>query len=99
MKHLQFILWFFGALLAVVLALRLFMPFRRIWESWKKIAHKLGVFQTNLMLTVVYFLVLPIFVVLAGRKRLRLKLDKGVPSYWEDAKPLSQTLEDAGRPF
>jgi hypothetical protein len=99
LKHLLLVLYFFAALATVVLVLRLFMPFRQIWEGWKKIAHKLGVIQTNILLTVVYFLILPIFALIAGRKRLRLKLDPTSASYWEDVKPLSNSIEDAGRPF
>lgn len=99
MRHLRFALYFFAALAAIVLMLRLFMPFRQIWEGWKKIAHKLGVIQTNILLTVVYFLVIPIFALIAGKKRLRLKLDPNTASYWEDVKPLPHSLEDASRPF
>ena len=99
MRHLRFVLYFFSALTAIVLVLRLFMPFRQIWEGWKKIAHKMGVIQTHILLTVVYFLVIPVFAMFAGRKRLRLKLDPAAASYWEDVKPTSNTLEDAGRPF
>jgi len=83
----------------VVLALRPFMPFRQIWEGWKKIAHRLGVWQTNLLLTLVYFLIIPVFALIAGRKRLRLKLDRDAATYWEDVKPLPSTLEEATRPF
>jgi len=98
-RHLRFVLYFFGALAALVLVLRLFIPFRQIWEGWKKIAHKLGVIQTNILLTVLYFLIIPIFALIAGKKRLRLKLDPAATSYWEDVKPLSNSIEDAGRPF
>lgn len=99
MRHLWFVLYFFGAVAALVLILRLFMPFRQIWEGWKKIAHKLGVIQTNILLTVVYFLIIPIFALIAGKKRLRLKLEPDAASYWEEVKPLPHSLEDAGRPF
>lgn len=99
MKHLLLVLYFFAALAAVVLVLRLFMPFRQIWEGWKKIAHRLGVWQTNFLLTLLYFLIIPVFALIAGKKRLRLKLDPAAASYWEDVKPLSNSIEDAGRPF
>ncbi len=56
MKYLLVPLYFLGALAVVVLVLRLFMPFGEIWERWKKIAHRLGVWQTNLILTLLYFL-------------------------------------------
>ncbi len=98
-RHLRFILYFFGTLAAIVLILRLFMPFRQIWEGWKKIAHKLGIINTYILLTVMYFLVIPVFALMAGKKRLRLKLKPDAKSYWEDVKPLSNTMEDASRPF
>ncbi len=56
MRHLRFVFYFFGALAVIVLVLRLFMPFQEIWDRWKKIAHRLGVWQTNLILTLLYFL-------------------------------------------
>jgi len=99
MKYLMVPLYFFGTLAVIVLALRLFMPFREIWERWKKIAHKLGLWQTNLILTLVYFLIIPVFTLFAGRKRLRLKLDPNAASYWEEVKPLPHSMEDAHRPF
>jgi len=34
---------------------------KRIWESWKKIALRIARFQTNLLLTLFYFLVLAPF--------------------------------------
>ncbi|MCX7826406.1 MAG: hypothetical protein N2689_12735 [Verrucomicrobiae bacterium] len=99
MRYWLIPLCFFGALAVVVLALRLFMPFREIWERWKKTAHRLGVWQTNFILTLVYFLVIPVFALIAGRRRLRLKLDPQATTYWEDVKPLSDSLEEAHRPF
>lgn len=98
-KYWQFVLCFFCAIAAIVLILRLFVPFRQIWEGWKKIAHKLGIINTYILLTVVYFLVIPVFALIAGKKRLRLKLEPGAASYWEDVKPLSNTMKDASRPF
>jgi len=99
MKYLVFPLYFFGAIGVIVMTLRLFMPFREIWERWKKIAHRLGVWQTNLILTLLYFLIIPIFALIAGKKRLRLTLDPAAATYWEDVKPLPHSLEEAGRPF
>lgn len=33
---------------------------KRIWQSWKKIAHKIGDFQARVLLTVIYaLLILP----------------------------------------
>jgi len=99
MKYLMAPLCFFGALAVVVLVLRLFMPFGEIWERWKRIAHRLGVWQSNLILTLVYFVVIPLFSLLAGKKRLRLKPDSRATTYWEDVKPLPHSMEDARRPF
>lgn len=30
---------------------------RRIWERWKVIAHKIGIFQSRLLLNVFYFVI------------------------------------------
>jgi hypothetical protein len=32
--------------------------FKKIWQGWKKIAHKIGRFQTLVILTIVYFLII-----------------------------------------
>jgi hypothetical protein len=33
-------------------------PLRAVWEWWKPIAHTIGVFQTKVILTVLYFVLL-----------------------------------------
>ncbi len=34
---------------------------RRLWERWKRIAHTIGVWQSRLLLTVFYYLILAPF--------------------------------------
>lgn len=99
MKWWQWVLCVYGAVAVFVLVLRPFMTFREMWRRWMPIAHKIGVAMTHVMLTLLYFLIIPIFALIAGKKRLRLKLDPNAASYWEDVKPLPHTLEDAARPF
>lgn len=35
--------------------------FRKLWAGWKRIAHKIGRFQTKVIITLFYFLVLSPF--------------------------------------
>jgi hypothetical protein len=31
--------------------------FRRLWEGWKRVAHVIGVFNTRVIMTILYFIV------------------------------------------
>lgn len=35
--------------------------FKRLWQGWKRIAHKIGRFQTLVILTIVYFIIISPF--------------------------------------
>jgi hypothetical protein len=35
--------------------------FRRLWEHWKVIAHKIGTFQSRVLLNIFYFVILAPF--------------------------------------
>ncbi len=58
--------------------------FSRIWAGWKKVAHALGVFNTYLLLSLVYFFFFPLFTVLRLGDPLARKL--GAESYWRERK-------------
>jgi hypothetical protein len=48
---------------------------RRLWAGWKRFAERLGVFQSRLLLVVLYFVVVAPFALLvkAGKDPLRIK--------------------------
>jgi len=73
---------------------------RRLWQRWKIVAHKIGTFQSRVLLTVFYCLILAPFGI--GVKLLsdplRLKGQSG--SNWlEQGKKTAARLEAARRQF
>lgn len=73
---------------------------RRLWERWKIIAHKIGTFQSRVLLTVFYCLILAPFGI--GVKLfanpLRLKGQSG--SHWlERGEKTAASWEAARRQF
>ncbi len=74
---------------------------KRIWAGWKKFAHALGVFNTKVILTLLYFLVIGIAAIFAkifGRELLDRKFS-GSDSLWKSREPLLPNLEEARRQF
>jgi hypothetical protein len=69
---------------------------KRIWEAWKRIAHKVGNFQARLLLTILYIvLVLPFGVgvrLFADPLRIRKK-----PQGWLDHESDAQDMDWARR--
>jgi len=72
---------------------------RRVWEGWKRIAHKIGVFQTRVIMTIFYFLlVLPLGLILrVVRDPLNLKHPEG--TNWVPHHQEPHNLETASRQF
>lgn len=71
---------------------------KRLWETWKKIAHKIGTFQGKLLLTIFYFTILAPFglFVKIFQDPLHLKKPVSEQSHWklrkddEDSDPLKK---------
>ena len=60
---------------------------KQIWEGWKRIAHKIGRFQTKLLLTLFYFLIIsPVGAVMRafGWDPLDSSPRKRMQSNWKD---------------
>jgi len=72
---------------------------RRAWEGWKRIAHKIGVFQTRVIMVVFYFVfMLPLGLVLRlVRDPLHFKHPQG--TNWVPHHQEPDTLENAQRQF
>ncbi len=64
-----------------------------LWNKWKLIAHKIGLFQSRLILTIFYFTIL----IPAGLIYTILKNEMGIKSKskttWISKKHLNETLE------
>lgn len=74
--------------------------FARIWRGWKNIAQKIGRFQTQVLVTLLYFVAVPVFSLIRLRDPLRLKLwqqKRLAKSYWQKRAPASQDIKDFRR--
>lgn len=69
---------------------------KRMWEAWKRIAHKIGNFQARVLLTILYVvLVLPFGLgvrLFADPLRIRKR-----PANWLDNEATSQDMDWARR--
>ena len=76
--------------------------FSAIWRGWKKFAHKLGVFNTYVILTICYWIMMTfasIFPRLLGKDLLDKRMPKAPQSLWKDRTDIEPTLENARRQF
>ena len=62
-------------------------------SKWKRFANRMGRIQTFILMTIVYFLVVPIFSLVRFSDPLKLKLKKKSATYWEPKKPVDTSLE------
>jgi len=62
---------------------------RSLWRGWLKIAHIIGTFNARVILSVFYFVVVPVFAVLVKLLRDPLGLRGGArATYWIERPPL-----------
>lgn len=91
-------LWILGVVLLVVS----FGPAglaRPVYVGWMTVAMYLGTVMTFLMLSLMFFILLPVFALIRLKDPLRLKLLPPGESYWEDHAQHEATLERTIRPF
>jgi hypothetical protein len=62
-------------------------------SKWKRFANRMGRVQTFILMTIIYFLVVPIFSLVRFSDPLKLKLNKKSTSYWETKKEIDTSLE------
>lgn len=67
---------------------------RAIWAAWVPIAHKIGNFQARVILTVVYFVVLAPFALMARRGSAQPP-----GSFWRERVETAHSLASARREF
>ncbi len=70
---------------------------KTLWAKWKQFAHILGRIQTTILLSVIYFLIIPCFSFLRLKDPLCKRLGKS--SYWQTFKTRSLTIDDFRRMF
>jgi hypothetical protein len=62
-------------------------------SKWKRFANRMGRIQTFILMTIVYFLIVPIFSLVRFSDPLKLRLKKKSTSYWETKKEIDTSLE------
>jgi hypothetical protein len=70
--------------------------FKRLWQAWKRIGHKIGNFQSRVLLTIFYFLVVWPFGLGARFFSDPLRIKKR-PTEWLDHPNEAQDLQWARR--
>ncbi|MFQ5646326.1 MAG: hypothetical protein ACE5GM_05295 [bacterium] len=76
--------------------------FKKIWDGWKKIAEKIAVVQTKIILTVLYIAVIGPIAVLTRiflSDPLGKRKPKKTESFWQDIVIANDTLESCQRQF
>lgn len=87
-----------AGVLSGVIALALPHVGRKLYVLWMTLTVPIGLVMSTILLTVMYFVLLPVFSLIVRRQDpLRKKL--GGPTYWEDYKPHEPSLERMRRPF
>ena len=73
---------------------------RRAWERWKVIAKKIGAFQSRVILTLFYVLIVPVFALIVKlfKDPLHLRSHEG-ESYWLERKTPHPDESTARRQF
>jgi hypothetical protein len=72
---------------------------RRLWEGWKVIAHKIGTFQSRILLTVFYYLILMPFGLSLQLLADPLHLRRQQGSHWIGRATAFTNWEQARRQF
>lgn len=85
-------------ILAGILALTLPVAGRKLYVAWMTLTVPIGLVMSTLLLTMLFFVLLPVFSLIVRRQDpLRKRL--GGATYWEDYKPHEPTLERMRRAF
>lgn len=72
---------------------------RTVYVTWMSLAMPLGWFMMTVLLSVMYFLFLPIFALIVARSDPMRKKLHDQETYWEDHGPFEATLERMRRLF
>lgn len=67
---------------------------RFLWSKWKILAHKIGVFQSKVILTLFYFIFLTPFGIIFTFFKDGLKIKKTSRGNWIEKKRQINTIED-----
>ena len=62
--------------------------------KWKRFANKIARVQTVVLMTIVYFLLVPFFSLIRLSDPLKLRINKKSASYWEPKKEIDPSLDN-----
>lgn len=73
---------------------------RTAYVLWMSVTMPIGIAVSTVMLSVLYFVLLPVFsVIVRYNDPLRRKIEPERETYWEDYKPYEASIERMRRPF
>jgi hypothetical protein len=73
---------------------------KKLWQWWKGVAQKIGNFQARVFLTLLYFLLLPVFALILKTLKDPLSRKKTkTESFWLHRQEPPPSLEDSRRQF
>ena len=70
---------------------------RRLWARWKMVAEKIGVFQSRVLLVVLYFVLVTPFALVVRLAKDPLRLRRREGSYWIPRRGAAPDIEWAKR--
>ena len=95
-----------AAVVLVVLGIGLFLlsyavpaAAKPVYVVWMSVAIRIGIVMTTFMLSILFFVLLPVFSLIVRLGDPLGKKLKAEGSYWEDYKPHEATIERMERPF
>ena len=91
------VMWCAGIIFAVICSASHTIG-KRLYVVWMTGAMVLGVVTSTILLSVLFFVLLPLFSLIRLKDPLRFKLNSA-GSYWEEHKPYEATLDRMRRPF
>ena len=62
-------------------------------SKWKRFANRMGKIQTFILMTIIYFLIVPLFSLVRLSDPLKLRLKKNDATYWENKREIDTSLE------
>jgi hypothetical protein len=66
-------------------------------SKWKKFANKVARVQTVILMSIIYFLIVPFFSLIRLSDPLKKKIKKKCDSYWEPKKDIDISIDNMKR--
>jgi len=63
-------------------------------NKWKRFAFKVAKIQTFILMSIIYFLIVPFFSLIRFSDPLKIKIKKKTDSYWEPKKEIDISIDN-----